>query len=178
MDKLQNPNGFEFFDNVAQLIEQARKYVGRTADLTKCIINYKIGHMIVEEEQGGKARAVYGKRLLAGLSAYLNNRVGRGFSETTLKYARQFYKMYSPSIGQALPDELKGSDRPQIGQAMLDQFGNGPTNTRSQAMISQLYPFTLSWSHYMKPERSESWRTGVMPGEVPIQGSTIPNRSR
>ena len=149
MDKMQKLNGFEFFENVAQIIEQARRHVGRTADLTKCITNYEIGRMIVEEEQGGKARAAYGKRLLAGLSEYLNNRVGRGFSETTLKYARLFYKLYSPSISQALPDESEGNDRPQIRQALLGEFGNGPANKKSQAMISQLYPFTLSWSHYL-----------------------------
>jgi predicted nuclease of restriction endonuclease-like (RecB) superfamily len=61
--------------------------------------------MIVEEEQGGKARAEYGKGLLAGLSAYLNERVGKGFSESTLRNARKFYQVYAPSIQQALPAE-------------------------------------------------------------------------
>ena len=75
----------KFFDDVASLIEQARKHIGRTADLTMCFTNYVIGGMIVEKEQAGKRRAQYGKGIIAELSIYLNARFGRGFSETNLK---------------------------------------------------------------------------------------------
>jgi len=71
MDKLPNPNAFEFFEKVAQIIEQARRHIGRTANLTMCVTYFEIGRMIVEEEQGGKARAAYGKKLLTGLSTFL-----------------------------------------------------------------------------------------------------------
>lgn len=80
-DKLQTPNAAAFFENVAQIIEKARAFVGRTADLTMCVTYFEVGRMIVEEEQGGKGRAEYGKGLLAGLSSYLNERVGKGYSE-------------------------------------------------------------------------------------------------
>ena len=53
-----------FFDSVAKLVEQARAHIGRTADLTMCVTYYEIGRMIVEQEQGGKARAEYGRGLL------------------------------------------------------------------------------------------------------------------
>ena len=46
----------DFFDHVAGIIEQARRYVGRIADLTMCVTYFEIGRMIVEEEQDGKAR--------------------------------------------------------------------------------------------------------------------------
>jgi len=67
--------------------------------------------MIVEEEQGGKARAEYGKGLLAGLSMYLKERVGTGFSETTLRNARKFYRIYAPSIQQTMPAELSDGSK-------------------------------------------------------------------
>ena len=54
-----------FFDNIASIIENARRFVGRTADLTLCVTYYEIGRMIVEEEQGGKARAEYGNSTFA-----------------------------------------------------------------------------------------------------------------
>ena len=114
MDKLQNPNGFEFFENVAQIIEQSRKFVGRTTNKAMCVTYFEIGRMIVEEEQGGKARAAYGKRLLAGLSGFLKERVGKGYSETTLRNARKFYQIYSPSIQQALLAELTESKSGRI----------------------------------------------------------------
>lgn len=73
-----------------------------TADLTMCVTYFEVGRMIVEEEQGGKARAEYGKGLLVGLSAFLNERVGKVFSESTLRNARIFYQVYAPSIQQTL----------------------------------------------------------------------------
>jgi hypothetical protein len=93
----------DFFEKVAQIIEQARKYVGRTADLTMCITYFEIGRMIVEQEQGGKARAEYGK----------------GFSETNLKNARTFYQTYASSIGQTPSAKL---DLVQKGQTLSDFF--------------------------------------------------------
>lgn len=132
-----------FFENVASLIEQARSFVGRTANLTMCQTYYEIGRMIVEEEQGGSARAQYGRSLLKELSRFLSVRVGKGFSETNLKNARKFYLVYSPSIRQTMPAELKEGAASQIWQAL-------PAKSEfSQLWASQHFPFTLSWSHYL-----------------------------
>ena len=103
--------------------------------------------MIVEEEQGGKARAEYGKGLLAGLSAYLNDRVGKGFSETTLRNARKFYQVYAPSIQQALLAES------QKTPSLPTPFGKPQ---KQQAMLAESYPFSLSWSHYLILMRIEN----------------------
>ena len=125
----------EFFDNVVKVIEQARIYVGRTADLTMCVTYYEVGRIIVEQEQGGKARADYGRRLMKELSAYLSKRTGRGFSLTNLKNAKKFYLTYTPSIQQITPDE-KGQSltalfkTPQKGQLLTDLF-------------------KVSWTHYV-----------------------------
>jgi hypothetical protein len=121
-DKLQFPNTPAFFESVAQIIEKARSFVGRTADLAMCVTYFEVGRMIVEEEQGGKKRAKYGKGLLTGLSAYLNERIGKGYSETTLKYARKFYQVYAPSIRQAMPDVLRDREEILIRQTMLDEL--------------------------------------------------------
>ena len=139
----------EFFENVALIIERARKFVGRTADLTMCVAYFEIGRMIVEEEQGGNARAAYGKKLLAKLSEFLKSRVGNGYSETTLRNARKLYQVYSPLIQQALLAELGGSQTDQKSNALLTTFTDNDVGSKSQAMISQSYPFKLSWSHYL-----------------------------
>jgi predicted nuclease of restriction endonuclease-like (RecB) superfamily len=55
---------------------------------------WQIGHDIVEFEQGGKARADYGKGLLASLSRDLTLRHGKGFSRSNLTRIRQFYLAY------------------------------------------------------------------------------------
>jgi predicted nuclease of restriction endonuclease-like (RecB) superfamily len=99
---IKHKSGFEFFENVAQLIEQGRQFIGRTADLTMCATYFEIGRMIIEEEQDGKARAEYGAKLLPELAGFLTERFERGFSESTLKNARKFYQVYQPSIRQAM----------------------------------------------------------------------------
>ena len=136
----------DFFDKVAALIEQARAHVGRTADLTMCVTYYEIGRMIVEEEQGGKARADYGRGLLKELSHYLSSRFGKGFSETTMKNARKFYQVYAPSIQQTMFEELMGGEK---RQAMLAEFIDDKAWEKRQAMLADSIPFQLSWTHYL-----------------------------
>ena len=154
----ENKNAARFFENVAQIIENARSFVGRTANLTMCITYYEVGRMIVEEEQGGKTRAEYGKGLLAELSGYLKERVGKGFSVSTLRNARQFYRVYSNSIHQAKIGELKNIAENQNQQALLGEFesqtilaklASGEIGRISKTALAESYPFTLSWSHYL-----------------------------
>ncbi len=145
-----------FFEKVATIVEQARAYVGRTADLAMCIAYFEVGRMIVDREQGGKERAEYGRGLMRGLAEFLTNRFGRGFSLATLKNARQFYQIYSPPIrqqllaqaenGQLLPAQ---SREPSKSQTLFSFFDGENLPSKSQTLFSQLYPFKLSWSHYL-----------------------------
>ncbi len=52
---------------------------------------WQIGHDIVEFEQGGKARAEYGKNLIKNLSRDLRLRHGKGFSRSNVMMMRAFY---------------------------------------------------------------------------------------
>jgi predicted nuclease of restriction endonuclease-like (RecB) superfamily len=148
-NKLQTSNASAFFESVAQIIERARTFVGRTADMTMCVTYFEVGRIIVVEEQGGKARAEYGKGLLAGLSSYLNERVGKGFSESTLRNARKFYQVYAPSIQQALPAESSDTAKNKIQQTSLAEFKNDILTQIEQSLSAEAYHFTLSWSHYL-----------------------------
>ena len=47
---------------VIALIETARQRVATVANVAQVYTNYEIGRQIVEEEQGGKRRADYGKQ--------------------------------------------------------------------------------------------------------------------
>ena len=53
--------------------------------------------MIVEDEQGGKERADYGKTLLKDLSAKLTDRFSQGWSVENLTLMRKFYLVYGAS---------------------------------------------------------------------------------
>ena len=52
---------------------------------------WQVGRQIVEFEQGGKARAEYGKALISKLASDLSLRHGKGFSRSNLIRFRQFY---------------------------------------------------------------------------------------
>jgi uncharacterized protein YbgA (DUF1722 family) len=66
---------------------------------------YKIGKLIVDEEQQGKEKAKYGKNLINELSERLSDEFGKGFSATNLKQMRSFYLTYSK--GQTVSDEFR-----------------------------------------------------------------------
>jgi len=143
---VNNQNTNDFFESVVRIIEQARRFVGRTADLTMCVTYFEVGRMIVEEEQGGKARAEYGRGLLAELSAFLNKRVGKGFSESTLRNARKFYQIYVPSIQQSLIAELGSHEETQKQQSLISVLEK-EWPTRKNQSLSNI--FMVSWTHYL-----------------------------
>ena len=92
------------YDIITQIIEEARNAVYRAANFTMVRAYWSIGKVIVEEEQKGEGRAEYGKELITQLSKTLTKKHGKGFTETNLKYMRQFYKYFEKS--HALRDEL------------------------------------------------------------------------
>jgi len=53
--------------------------------------NWKIGQYIVDYEQGGSFKAIYGKALLENLATDLTRLHGKGFSRSDLNYMRLFY---------------------------------------------------------------------------------------
>lgn len=112
---------------------QARKNAKTAVNLTMVYAYYEIGRIIVEEEQRGERRAAYGQQLLKGLSDYLTQNFGKGFSVGNLKNIRQFYKVYSAD---------------QIGETVFSQFKDLPS-------INTGRKFYLSWSHYLKLMRIE-----------------------
>ncbi|MEO6177719.1 MAG: PDDEXK nuclease domain-containing protein [Flavobacterium circumlabens] len=94
------PDGLQnkvVFQQVAELLQNARQQVLRTVNSTMTITYFEIGRIIVEEEQNGKDRAQYGKQLLKGLSQQLTKEFGKGFSIRNLEQIRQFYMTYSKS---------------------------------------------------------------------------------
>lgn len=86
------------FDQIADLIRQARQTVAAAANLAMVHTYYEVGRMIVEDEQAGQARAAYGKNVLKDLSQRLTETFGKGFSVDNLERMKKFYLLYEPSI--------------------------------------------------------------------------------
>ena len=80
--------------NLRELIQDARRQVLRTADSVQVQTCWEMGRHIVEFEQGGSARAEYGKRLLPTLAGALTSEFGKGFDASNLRYMRLFYQAF------------------------------------------------------------------------------------
>lgn len=92
------------YRSIADILQNARDTSYRAVNQVMVQAYWQIGQVIVEREQEGKARAGYGTTLLTGLAHRLTRDFGKGFTETNLKYMRQFYLAFP--IRHALRDEL------------------------------------------------------------------------
>ena len=102
MDKLDNQN--PLFEAVATIIEDARKLAYRSNNSILLTMYWQIGKLIVEDEQGGKQTAGYGKALLKNLSKQLTLEFGKGFDERNLNNIRAFFVAFP--IWNAVRTEL------------------------------------------------------------------------
>jgi len=65
------PLNKKLYSQIVDFLQSTRNMVVRTVNQTMVVTYFEIGRMLVEEEQGGKERAEYGKELLKGLSEVL-----------------------------------------------------------------------------------------------------------
>ena len=153
------------FARVVALIEEARQKVATVANIAQVYTNYEIGRQIVEEEQGGKRRAEYGKQVLIDLSQKLTARFGRGWSAENLRKMRTFFLMYSEihnGVVEFGHEEIHNSvveiqgDRKYatvLRKSDLEDSANTVYEIAdakdSVNSVSPIPKFTLSWSHYL-----------------------------
>ena len=140
----------EFYKQVSDLLTAARKYAKRQLDNTIAVTYYEVGRMIVEREQQGKKRAMYGARLIKGLSEYLTENYGQGFSVPNLRNIRQFYLVYSPTIkGYTLSSVSGECQKQQTLSAKSEKrytLSSVFRDNQKGQSLSDL--FILGWSHY------------------------------
>jgi predicted nuclease of restriction endonuclease-like (RecB) superfamily len=129
MSKIERNIQTDFYSKVSNLLKEARKNVVQTVNKTMVYTYLEIGRMIIEEEQNGKERADYGKRILKELSKRLNSEFGKGFSVTNLQQMKNFYAVYG---------------KQQTVSAKFD------------IAIDKNIDFKLSWSHYLFLMRIEN----------------------
>lgn len=81
----------ELVSEIRSIIESARTNAVRSVDFCRVQMYWQIGRRIVEEEQGGQARAEYGKGLIKNLAKEIEPMYGSGFGQRQLEYSRRFY---------------------------------------------------------------------------------------
>ena len=128
---------------VVNLVTQARERVATAVNIAEVYTKFHIGQYIVEYEQKGETRAEYGKAVLKELSKRLTDRLGDGWSYSTLKNIRQFYIVFSKGLTSGCPKPSQ-----KANQWLADY-------PKSEECISEP-TFALSWSHYLILMRVEN----------------------
>lgn len=127
-------------EKIEVLVTEARKKVASVANTAQVYTYYEIGRYIIEDEQGGKVRAEYGKGVLKRVSERLTERLGKGWSVDTLENARNFYNIYAKSEPLVRKSDVP-IEKSEPVVRNLETTGN-----RNLWSLNQR--FTLPWSHY------------------------------
>lgn len=137
--------GYEgLLSDVVRVIEEARRAAARSVNAVMTATYWLVGRRIVEEEQGGSARAAYGAELLKRLSRDLSMQFGRGFSERNLEQMRAFYLGWPMSQTASAISLPLASGPPQN----ISQTASAKSPGASMTTIGARFP--LSWSHYVR----------------------------
>jgi hypothetical protein len=122
---------------ITELLETARRASARSVNAIMTGAYWMIGRRIVEYEQGGKARAEYGKALLERLSADLSNRYGRGFGVDNLQRFRSFYLAYPPNLIYATRSRKLGLSRSDKKYATVSRIFQIESSEEAKEPIRQ-----------------------------------------
>ena len=81
--------------DVRTIIEQGRQQAYAAANYAAIMTFWKVGQRIVDEEQKGETRALYGSQLIPMLAEQLQQEYGTGYGRRNLAYYRQFYLIFN-----------------------------------------------------------------------------------
>lgn len=133
------------YGRIREILESARAGVARTVNTTQVMANWLIGREIVEEEQRGKRRADYGRKLLTDLSVRMLKDFGRGYSVDNLEAFRLFYLGY-PSLISETPSRKSLADQKSETAPRNSDPGNIPHSTRGESHAPAVGPTEAGWS--------------------------------
>lgn len=145
-NKSLTKNAEQLYRSIQEVIESSRAVAFRVANTSMVHAYWNIGRLIVEQEQKGGQRAGYGQQLIESVSTQLQAQYGKGFTQTNLKYMRQFYRLFEKS--HALRDELSWThyrlllkvEKAEARQFYIEETIAGNWNTRTlERQINSLY---------------------------------------
>ena len=96
----------QFVSELKEIVNESRRVAYNAVNYALIRRNWLIGQRIVVYEQGGNARAEYGKHVVELASKSLTEEFGKGFSLTNIKNFKAFYLMFNNlQISQSVPDQ-------------------------------------------------------------------------
>ncbi len=80
--------------NISDIVKSARYNSFKLVNIEMLKAYFYIGRLIVEGEQNGKTRAIYGTKLIESISKELSKEFKKGFDSSNLRRIRKFYLTY------------------------------------------------------------------------------------
>lgn len=150
---MEKPNGIaipavientELFNDVCQIIDQARRHVAAYVNVEACLMNWHVGKRIKEDVLYNQ-RAEYGKQILKNLSVKLTEKYGVGWSHKTLLHCLRAAETFSE-------EEIVSAARRQLSW----------THIKSLMYIKD----PLERQFYMEMCRIEHWDTRTLDEKI------------
>lgn len=123
--------------------EGAQSQAARSVNTAHVVANWLIGQEIVEEQQQGRERAKYGEQMFKVLAQELATTLGKGFSESSLRYMKLFFDAYPellpihhPVGDESLKHVLQAIHHPVGDELAAPAWKPGRLHS------------SLSWRHY------------------------------
>lgn len=136
---------------IVDIHQEAQKFATKAVNIGLTLRNWLIGRQIVEFEQGGKDRAVYGEQLLDALAQRLSRAGLKRTAGRELRRFRQFYLIY-PQIWQSVTPKLSAdSELSHLLQLLSSPFNSireslAPESEIVESGTPQLF-VRLSFTH-------------------------------
>jgi predicted nuclease of restriction endonuclease-like (RecB) superfamily len=148
MKKKQPVKTDRLYGEIRVVLEQARASAYRAVNFAMVQAYWQIGRLIVEDEQGGAARAKHGKAVLEELSERLTAEFGKGFDVRNLRNMRQFYLFFSK----------RNALRSEFREKKQDALRLGSSSDEKLQMLRD----ELSWTHYrlllrVEDDKAREW---------------------
>ena len=125
-------------NRIEALVVEARKKITSTVNVAMVYTYFEVGRYIIEDEQGGKIRAEYGKGVLNGVSARLTAKLGKGWSAENLRQMRKFFVEFSDFRTTGL--EIHETEIQTTGLEIQNE-------NRNHRLLN--HQFVLPWTHYL-----------------------------
>lgn len=132
-----NADGAQFISDIKAIVYTAKQKAYQAADLFQVAANWLVGKRIVEQEQHGRERAEYGKRIIELASEALTVEFGKGYSVVNIKSFRKFYLIFSNLLIEQTPSAQSENGMTIKGQTVS-----------AELELAKMLPSNLSWSHY------------------------------
>ena len=150
-----------FYQEIAEILRTARAKAYRASNFLMVEAYWTVGQKIVEEEQFGKRRADYGKRLIEGLSQSLTEEFGKGYNISNLWCMRQFYTCY-PILRAVRGECVTNTESEGCGDSAILRSELSWTHYRLLLRVEK--PEARTW--YMNEAAEQNWSTRALERQI------------